>query len=271
MGDFSESFSIDSSSNFNQNFNQRFNADSMPFLEAMIKSQEEILPFDLLGRSLSYNPYPPRFREIFPTLSLSKSLEPPTKSLIDVKKSSKDAKKNNIKQMPKSLRVQAFSFTDLAHLQSQNAKIIVLDIVRDSRANPRAEGLECISYLRHYTDALIIMQDCFISPYQVLQALVYGADALLFSHFSPKGKLKELIDFASRLGLVSLLESTNVREIKDGIFARVDGIFLPKDCGELIKYIPSRKIICTSTKAVAKSTNRIDFVLEDFALQDFSL
>lgn len=259
MGDFSESFGA----NFNQNFSQNFNADSLPFLEAMIKSQEEILPFDLLGRSLSYNPYPPRFREIFPTLSFSKSFETtPTKSLTDLKKSSK----NNAKQMPKTLRVQAFSFVDLANLQSQNAKIIVLDIARDSRANPRAEGLECISYLRHYTDALIIVQDCFICLYQVLQALVYGADALLFSHLSPKGKLKELIDFASHLGLVSLLESTSLREIKEGIFAKADGIYLPKDCVELVKYIPKRKIICIDTKVGAECGNHIDFVLEDFAL-----
>lgn len=259
MGDFSESFVA----NFNQNFSQSFNADSLPFLEAMIKSQEEILPFDLLGRSLSYNPYPPRFREIFPTLLLSKSFEtPPTKSLIDLKKSSK----NNPKQMPKTLRVQAFSFVDLAHLQSQNAKIIVLDIARDSRANPHAEGLECISYLRHYTDALIIVQDCFICLYQVLQALVYGADALLFSHLSPKGKLKELVDFASHLGLVSLLESTSLREIKEGIFAKVDGVYLPKDCVELVKYIPKRKIICIDTKVGTEYKNHIDFVLENFAL-----
>lgn len=258
--DFSESFSA----NVNQDFNQSFNANSLPFLEAMIKSQEEILPFDLLGRSLSYNPYPPRFREIFPTLSLSKSFEtPPTKSLIDL---NKNTTKNDTKQMPKTLRVQAFSFVDLANLQSQNAKIIILDIARDSRANPRAEGLECISYLRHYTDALIIVQDCFICLYQVLQALVYGADALLFSHLSPKGKLKELIDFASHLGLVSLLESTSLREIKDGIFTKVDGVYLPKDCVELVKYIPKRKIICIDAKASAESTNRVDFVLEDFAL-----
>lgn len=263
MGDFSESFSA----NFCPNFNQSFNADSLPFLEAMIKSQEEILPFDLLGRSLSYNPYPPRFREIFPTLSLSKSLkESPAKSLIDLKKSSKNTRENSIKQMPKTLRVQAFSFVDLAHLQTQNAKIIVLDIARDSRANPRAEGLECISYLRHYTDALIIVQDCFICLYQILQALVYGADALLFSHISPKGKLKELVDFASRLGLVSLLESTSLREMKEGIFAKVDGVFLPKDCIELVKYIPKRKIICADANVVAECRNHIDFVLENFAL-----
>lgn len=258
MGDFGQDFS----ESFGENFSQSFNADSLPFLEALIKSQEEILPFDLLGRSLSYNPYPPRFREIFPTLSLSKSPEKSlTKSLIDFK-----TQENDIKQMPKTLRVQAFSFVDLAHLQSQNAKIIILDIARDSKANPRAEGLECISYLRHYTDALIIVQDCFICLYQVLQALVYGADALLFSHFSPKGKLKELIDFASHLGLVSLLESTSLRAIKEGIFARVDGVFLPKDCIELIKYIPSRKIICTNTKVRAECMNRIDFVLDDFVL-----
>lgn len=261
--DFSESFSA----NVNQGFNQSFNANSLPFLEAMIKSQEEILPFDLLGRSLSYNPYPPRFREIFPTLSLSKSFETtPKKSLIDLKKSSKNTTKNDTKQMPKTLRVQAFSFIDLAHLQSQNAKIIILDIARDSRANPRAEGLECISYLRHYTDALIIVQDCFICLYQVLQSLVYGADALLFSHLSPKSKLKELIDFASHLGLVSLLESTSLREIKEGIFTKADGIFLPKDCIELVKYIPKRKIICTDAKVVAECKNQIDFVLENFAL-----
>lgn len=260
MGDFGENFAKSVGTDFCQNFSE----DSLPFLEAMIKSQEEILPFDLLGRSLSYNPYPPRFREIFPTISISKSSQTPsTKSLIGL---SKNTPKNDTKQMPKALRVRAFDFTDLAHLQSQNAKIIILDIARDNRANPRAEGLECISYLRHYTDALIIVQDCFISPYQVLQALVYGADALLFSYLSPKSKLKELIDFTSHLGFVSLLESTSLRDIKEGIFARVDGVFLPKDCAELIKYIPSRKIICTDAKMGAECINRIDFMIENFAL-----
>ena len=47
---------------------QLFNAESIPYLRDLIESQKEILPFDLLGRSLSYNPYPPRFFEVFPTL-----------------------------------------------------------------------------------------------------------------------------------------------------------------------------------------------------------
>ncbi len=236
------------SKNSSNNAKHCFSIDSISHLQDLIQSQKEILPFDLLGRSLSYNPYPPRFFEMFPMLC-------------------------NL-DFVKSLKISAFSFADLAQIQAQNAKIIVLDIARDSKANPLKEGLECIGYLRHYTDSLIIVRDCFIDSYQILQALVYGADALLFNHFCPKGLLKQNVDFAFHLGLASILESKNLRDIKDGIFAKVSGFCLPSECfSELASLIPKRKIICADFDIVqnlahnnVKNISRADFVLQDFAL-----
>ena len=236
---------------------QLFNAESIPYLRDLIESQKEILPFDLLGRSLSYNPYPPRFFEIFPTPLDS------TSPLLD---STSQGKIN-------ALQIRAFDFADFAHLQSyvatQNVKIIFLDIARDSRAKPRAEGLECISYLRHYTDSLIVLKDCFLDNYQILQAVVFGADAICFSHFSLQGKLKELVDFASHLGVATLLESTHLRDIKDGIFAKVSGFYLPNECfSEIARIIPKRKIVCTNiAQNQTLGNGRVDFVLQDFCVK----
>ena len=230
-----------------------FSTDSILHLHKLLESQKEILPFDLLGRSLAYNPYPPRFLEIFPTLHR------------DCKQDLKPCK---------ALYIQSFNFTDLATIAAQNSKIIVLDIARDKNANPLREGLECIGYLRHYTDSLIIVRDCFMEHYQILQALVYGADALLFNRFCPKGALGQNVDFASHLGLVSLLESITLRDIKDGIFAKVSGFYLPSECfSELISIIPKRKIICADVSCVKnqdRGKHNVDFGV-DFVLQDFVL
>ena len=56
------------SKNSSNNAKHCFSIDSISHLQDLIQSQKEILPFDLLGRSLSYNPYPPRFFEMFPML-----------------------------------------------------------------------------------------------------------------------------------------------------------------------------------------------------------
>ncbi|MGX3043905.1 hypothetical protein [Helicobacter sp. T3_23-1056] len=260
---------------------QLFNAESIPYLCDLIESQKEILPFDLLGRSLSYNPYPPRFFEIFPTLLDSVSLDSASLDSTSLDSTSPFLDSTLLGKLC-ALQIRAFDFADFAHLQShinaKNVKIIFLDIARDSVAKPSGEGLECISYLRHYTDSLIVLKDCFLDSYQILQAVVFGADALCFSHFSLQSRLKELVDFASHLGLASLLESQNLADIKNGIFAKVSGFYLLEKCfGELASLIPKRKIICAdvecvqnlaqhNAKNVSKVLSRVDFVLQDFAL-----
>lgn len=265
---------------------QLFNAESIPYLRDLIESQKEILPFDLLGRSLSYNPYPPRFFEVFPTLLDSVSLGSTFLYSTSLDSTFLDSASpfldSTLLGKLCALQIRAFDFADFAHLQShinaKNVKIIFLDIARDSRAKPSGEGLECISYLRHYTDSLIVLRDCFLDSYQILQAVVFGADAVCFSHFSLQSRLKELVDFASHLGLASLLESQNLADIKNGIFAKVSGFYLLEKCvSELASLIPKRKIICAdmecvqnlaqhNAKNLSKVLSRVDFVLQDFAL-----
>ncbi|MDL0080635.1 hypothetical protein NYG90_07830 [Helicobacter sp. XJK30-2] len=201
---------------------QRFSSpkvlESTSALAARIHFEQELLPFDLLGRSLSYNPYPPRFKEIFPTLD-----------------------------SPRGVLVKGFVFDELesiiATLQTQRANIIVLDLARDSEANPSGEGLECIGYLRHYTNALIVLKDSFIAPYQILQAVVYGADGIVLDRDS-KGH-KELLEFAFRLNCMGFYMIKTLKDIKSAVLAKAQGVFVDDSVyDELVSLIPQSKCIC---------------------------
>lgn len=203
-------------------FFQRFSSpkalESTSALAYRIQREQELLPFDLLGRSLSYNPYPPRFKEIFPTLD-----------------------------SPRGLLVKGFVFDELesivAHIHAHKAQIIVLDMARDSSANPSGEGLECIGYLRHYTNALIVLKDSFIDPYQILQAVVYGADGVVLDSSSKRHK--ELLGFAFRLNCMSFCVITTLREIKQAVLAKTEGFFIDDGVyDEFATLLPKSKCIC---------------------------
>ncbi len=183
-----------------------------------IQTEKAILPFELLGRTLAYNPYPPRFKEVFSGL-----------------------------ESIRAICISCFDYEHLEKICAFNANLIILDVARDEEAKPRCEGLECVGYLRHYTNALIVIKDCFIDSYQVLQAVVYGADGVMFNTESIA--LKELLAFAFRLGLMAFVEVTNLKEIKQAVLAKAEGFYLPNECfEELHPIIPKRKCLCTNIK-----------------------
>ena len=146
-----------------------------------------------------------------------------------------------------SKNISCFDYEHLEKICAFNANLIILDVARDEEAKPRCEGLECVGYLRHYTNALIVIKDCFIDSYQVLQAVVYGADGVMFNTESIA--LKELLAFAFRLGLMAFVEVTNLKEIKQAVLAKAEGFYLPNECfEELHPIIPKRKCLCTNIK-----------------------
>lgn len=221
-------------------FFQRFSSpkalESTSALAYRIQREQELLPFDLLGRSLSYNPYPPRFKEIFPTLD-----------------------------SPRGLLVKGFVFDELesivAHIHAHKAQIIVLDIARDSSANPSGEGLECIGYLRHYTTALIVLKDSFIDPYQILQAVVYGADGVVLDS-SSRGH-KALLEFAFRLNCMSFCVIATLKEIKQAVLAKTEGFFIDDGVyDEFATLLPKSKCIChyVGADAPKRASTSADFM-----------
>lgn len=194
-------------------------------LERNLARAQEITPFDLLGRSLSYNPYPPRFREIFPSLEST-----------------------NLNTL--AVVVRGFGFETMEDIIVKQPALIVLDLARDELARPSGEGLECVGYLRHYTSALIVLRDYFINPYQILQALVYGADAIMLNHL-PKNA-KALLDFAFRLNLMSFTLIEHAKDIKRAIMARSEGLVVVESIyDEVATLIPKQKYLA---KLVVEST-----------------
>lgn len=198
----------------NAKAHERDTRTSLTELRRKIEREKALLPFDLLGRSLSYNPYPPRFKELYPSLD-----------------------------SPRGLLVRGFAFSQLESILARGADIIVLDMARDSRANPSGEGLECLGYLRHYSPALLLLKDCFLDPYQILQAVVYGADGIVLNRNS-SGQ-KELLALAFKLNLMSLSEVVEAREVTRAVLARSEGFFIEEGYfSEVASLIPRGKCLC---------------------------
>ena len=184
-------------------------------IKSQIEREKSLFPYEMLGRSLSYNPYPPRFKELFPAL-----------------------------ESARAICVKGFDFAKLEQIVAQEADIIVLDLARGADGAPSGEGLECVGYLRHYTGALIVLRDCFVDAYQVLQAVVYGADGVILD--SRGAGLKECVARAFSLGLMAFVEARDARDVKNGMLAKAEGFYLPGDVfDELCSIVPKRKCICT--------------------------
>ncbi len=196
------------------------------FLKALhyhIQSQKDFMSFEMLGRSLAYNPYPPRFSVDF------KNLESKVTHFI-----------------------KAFDFENLESIIKLQSDIIILDMARDSSAKACGEGLECIGYLRHYTKALILLKDVFIDPYQILQAVVYGADGVILSLDSMMQK--ENIELSYKLGLQSFVEVSTQAQITKAIFNKAQGFFIQSEFfSQLVGIIPKRKLIITQESAMIDS------------------
>lgn len=105
-----------------------------------------------------------------------------------------------------------------------------------------AKDISLISHTRHYDDRIIIHKDIFISKYQVLESLVYGADYIILAPcILAVESLKELYLYANHLGLgvVTYVESRSDIAIANelGMF-----IFIANNrC--LREFIPDNKII----------------------------
>ena len=83
--------------------------------------------------------------------------------------------------------------------------------------------LEFIPQIRRYTRTPILRKDFIVDRYQILEALVYGADFILLIAKALEGKqLRELLEFARRLGLRALCEIHDKDDLKKAVFAGAD-------------------------------------------------
>lgn len=176
-------------------------------LQQWLEAQKEFLSYEMLGRSLAYNPYPPR---AFGVLDEG--------SLINI---------NEITHL------NPFNFSDLENIQ--DSKILILEMKRENGA-PINEGLESISYLRHYKTGLIFVRDNFIDPYQILQMAVYGADGVILDSIK-----NENLALAASLNLFSVLKVDSIKEVTKGILNHVNGFLASSN--DLVRVIPKGKTI----------------------------
>ncbi len=214
-------------------------------LDKIVKKTKEDLevkkrefPLEWLGRSLAYNAYVPR--DIKPYLrSCSNN---PYKIIAEVKKASPS--KGVIRE----------DFDPL--LIAKEYEIGKADAISVLTEPHFFQGdIEYITQIRRYVKTPLLRKDFIIDKYQILEALVYGADfILLIAAILSKKELKELLNYARHLGLEALVEIHNKSDLTKAIFAGADIIGINhRDlktfkmdmqlCHKLIPLIPNGKII----------------------------
>ena len=115
--------------------------------------------------------------------------------------------------------------------------------------------VEYITQIRRYTATPILRKDFIVDKYQLVEALVYGADfVLLIAKVLTQKELKELLEYALRLGLEALVETHDAQDVKKALFAganiiginhrNLDDFTMDMSlCEKLIPIIPNGKII----------------------------
>lgn len=214
-------------------------------LDDIIKKTKEDLEIrkkeysvDWLGRSLAYNPYPPRDVKEY----LRSTKEEPVRIIAEVKKASPS----------KGIIREDFDPLAIAQTYSQNGAnaISVLTEPHFFKGD-----LEYLTGIRRYVNTPLLRKDFIIDKYQIVEALAYGADfILLIAKALSKNELKELYEYAIHLGLEVLVEIHDKEDLRKAIAcgATIIGInhrnleTFEMDmelCDKLIPLIPNGKII----------------------------
>lgn len=212
--------------------------------EIIQKTKEDLerrkieLSLDLLGRSLASNPYPPRDVKKF----LTSTKEEPIRIIAEVKKASPS--KGIIKE----------DFDPLAIAQSySNSGANAISVLTEPHYFKG--NLEYLTQIRRYVPTPLLRKDFIVDKYQIVEALVYGADfILLIAKALSTKELKELYDYALHLGLEVLVEIHDKEDLTKAMKcgANIVGInhrnldTFEMDmqlCDKLIPMIPNGKII----------------------------
>lgn len=202
-----------------------------------LKERKKKLPYDVLGRSLSSNPFFPK--DVKKAL---KRIEKEIKIIAEVKKASpsKGVIRENFDPLNIALNYEKNNATAISVLTEPHF----------------FEGaLENLSLIRRYTKLPLLRKDFIFDEYQILEALVYGADfILLIAKMLSTKELKKLLEFTRHLGLEALVEIHDKEDLSKAIFAGADIIGINHRnlddfsmdmnlCEKLIPQIPNSKII----------------------------
>ena len=162
--------------------------------------------FDMLGRSLSANPLMPRDVKT----ALKSTPDNPLRIIAEVKKASPS----------KGVIRENFDPIEIA-VEYEKAGASAFSVLTEPHYFKG--DISYISHIRRYTNTPILRKDFIIDEYQILEALVYGADfILLIAKALEQKELKKLLEFARHIGLEALVEIHDKDDLKKAIFAGAD-------------------------------------------------
>ena len=214
-----------------------------------LKKRKKKFSLDWLGRSLAYNPYPPR--DVKPFLRTSR--DDPYRIIAEVKKASPS----------KGVIREDFDPLMIAK-EYEKAGANAISVLTEPHF---FQGdIEYLTMLRRYVSTLLLRKDFIIDEYQIVEAVVYGADfILLIAKALSKKELKRLLEYAWHLGLDALVEIHDKEDLTKAIFAGADIIGINhrnletfemdmKLSQKLIPMIPNGKIIVAESGLNDKET-----------------
>lgn len=115
--------------------------------------------------------------------------------------------------------------------------------------------LQFLAQIRRQMQMPLLRKDFIVDKYQILEALVYGADlVLLIAKCLSQDELKELLDYSHGLGLSALVETHDETDVQKALAAganiiginhrNLDDFTMDMSlCSKLIPLIPKDKII----------------------------
>jgi len=160
-------------------------------------------PLDWLGRSLAYNPFPPR--DVHKVLKSTP--ENPYRIIAEVKKASPS--KGVIREDFDPLMIAT------AYEEGGADALSVLTEPHYFQGN-----IEYLTQIRRYVPMPLLRKDFIIDKYQLVEALVYGADfVLLIAKALTRKQLKELLEYTWHLGMEALVEIHDKKDLIKAVFA----------------------------------------------------
>jgi len=171
--------------------------------KADVEKRKKDFPEEWLGRSLAFNPFIPR--DV--TKALKSTKDNPYRIIAEIKKASPS----------KGVIREDFDPMQIGVLY-QEGGADALSILTEPHWFKGDK--EYLGMVRRYVSVPLLRKDFIIDKYQILEALVYGADfILLIAKALSRKELKNLIEYAHHLGLEVLVEIHDKKDLVKAIFA----------------------------------------------------
>lgn len=174
--------------------------------KADLAVREKEYTMDWLGRSLAFNARAPR--PVIPHLQATEA--EPYRIISEVKKASPS--KGVIRE----------DFDPLAIAQAyERGGANAISILTEPHYFQGS--IDYLAEIRRYVSIPLLRKDFIVSKYQLVEALVYGADfVLLIAKALARKELKELLDYTRHLGMEALVEIHDKADLTKAIFAGAD-------------------------------------------------